>query len=266
MPPSLASLVESGLTAAAVLSAAAPGAVFDSAVTDWPGLSGEQAAALLAAETAGVENAEITERFTGERAEGLMRAGAVEGEPIRQILLATTDETGRLTTVKSFFNSTQPFTTLRNRAKAVFDDLPAEAWTVPWLPPDPGEYSAKPNHKYSPALSFHSPILRKSVAPEPLASRVLGHASSVYGARAWSELSLDRGNHRIGYFTGDIQGKPVSIASVMRFDEDGLAEVLACSRPWSSAVAIYSHIKARLGQELGPDYFWAGQPDYDSYL
>ncbi|MEV0074302.1 hypothetical protein [Amycolatopsis sp. NPDC050768] len=122
---------------------------------------------------------------------------------------------------------------------------------MPWLPPDTGEYSAKPNHQYSPALSFHSPILRKSVSPEPLASRVLGHATSVYGARDWSELSLNRGNHRIGYFTDDIQGKPVSIASVMRFDEHGLADVLACSRPWSSAVAIYSRIKARLGEELG---------------
>ncbi|MEV6903392.1 hypothetical protein [Amycolatopsis sp. NPDC051372] len=127
MPASLASLVESGLTAAACFPPA-PDAVFDSAVTDWPGLSREQSAARLAAETNGVGNAEITERFTGERAEGLMLAGEIEGEPIRQILLATTDETGRLTTVKSFFNSTQPFTTLRNRAKAAFDDLPPETW------------------------------------------------------------------------------------------------------------------------------------------
>ncbi|WP_432846300.1 hypothetical protein ACQPXB_37490 [Amycolatopsis sp. CA-161197] len=266
MPPSFTSLVESGLTAADLLAAAAPGAVFDSAVTDWPGLSREQAATLLAAETTGVEHSAITERFTGGRAEGLMLTGEVEGEPIRQILLATTDESGRLTAVKSFLNATQPFTTLRNRAKAAFDDVPPEAWAVPWLPPDTGEYSAKPNHQYSPALSFHSPILRKSVSPEPLASRVLGHATSVYGARDWSELSLDRGDRRIGYFTGDIQGKPVSIASVMRFDDDGLVDVLACSRPWSSAVAIYSRIKARLGEELGPDHFWAAQPDYDSYL
>ncbi|QYN22007.1 hypothetical protein [Amycolatopsis sp. DSM 110486] len=70
MLPSLASLVESGLTAAALLSAAAPGAVFDSVVTDWPGLSREQSATLLAAETTGIGNAEITERFIVEKLTG----------------------------------------------------------------------------------------------------------------------------------------------------------------------------------------------------
>lgn len=40
------------------------------------------------------------------------------------------------------------------------------------------------------------------------------------------------------------------------------------SMPPSAAadLAIYSRIKGRLGEELGPEYFWAAQPDYESYL
>jgi hypothetical protein len=263
---SLTSLLDSGITAQSLLSLAAPGAVFESALTDWPGLSRSQAASLLAAETAGVENGGVREQFVGERREGLMIAGEIEGEPIRQILLATFDEHGRPTRIKSFFNSMLPFTTLRDRAKLAFDDLPAEAWDVPRLPADTGEYSAKPNFAYSPALSFDSPVLRKNVSPEPVSSRVLGHATSIYGAREWNEFSLDRGEKRMGYFDGGIKGRPVSIACVLRFDDGNLADIAACARPWSAALAIYSRIKGRLGEELGPEYFWAAQPDYESYL
>ncbi|MFE4831243.1 hypothetical protein [Streptomyces sp. NPDC056672] len=263
---SLTDLLSSGITAQSLLWAAAPDAVFESALTDWAGLSRPQAAALVVAETAGIENGEITEHFVAEGREGVMISGEIEGEPIDQILLAAFNHHGQLTEIKSFVNCMHPFTMLRDRIRGTMPGLPAEAWRVIKLEPDTGEFLPKPSHSYSPSLTFHSPVLRKSVSPEPVSSRVLGHATSIYGARQWSDIGLNRDTERMAYFTGDIKGQPVTIAAVLRFDAGELAGIKACARPWPASLAVYSRVKARIGEELGAEYFWTAQPDYESYL
>ncbi|GHH66439.1 hypothetical protein FHS35_008833 [Streptomyces umbrinus] len=105
-------------------------------------------------------------------------------------------------------------------------------WRLPELPPDTREFAPKPS------LIFHSPVLRKSVSPEPLSSRVLGHATSIYGARQRNDLGLNSDNKRTAFFTGDIMGQPVTIASVLRFDAGELAEIKSCARPWSASLAV----------------------------
>ncbi|GAA1218170.1 hypothetical protein GCM10009608_63950 [Pseudonocardia alaniniphila] len=95
-------------------------------------------------------------------------------------------------------------------------------------------------------VAGHDPVLD----PEPV---IMGTASRPRGRRARAAA-------------GDITGQPVSIACVLRFDDGNLADIVACARPWSAALALYSRIKGRLGEELGPEYFWAAQPDYESYL
>ncbi|QIQ01040.1 hypothetical protein [Streptomyces liangshanensis] len=261
----LVELLASGLTERSLLSAAVPEAVWESALTDHPGLTGRQAARLIAAEGAAVRKGEITEHFVSEGREGVLRSGEIEGEPVDHLLLATYDAQGRLTGLKSFLNRMYAFTLVRDQVRRSLPDLPVEVWNVPELSPDTGEFHAKPSHDYSPSLRFHSPVLRRSVSPEPMSRKLLGHASSVYGDRQWSDLALNRGDQRMALFAGDIKGRPIEIAAVLRFDTDGLADIKACSRPWAASLAVYSRIKARVGDELGPAYFWDEQPDYTSY-
>lgn len=58
----------------------------------------------------------------------------------------------------------------------------------------------------------------------------------------------------------------MTIAAVLRLDAGELADIKACARPWSASLAVYSRVKARIGEELGAEYFWRAQPDYESYL
>lgn len=263
---SVAKLLDSGATTRSLLSVAAPEAVFRSALTDHPRLSAQQAATLIAAETAAIQKSRVAQHFAGENREGVLISGEFEGEPVDQILLVAYDDHGRLTALTSFLNCMYPFTRIRDMVRQRFPEIPAEVWGVTELEADRGGFHAKPSHDYSPSLRFHSPVLRKSVSPKPISLKLLGHASSVYGDRQWSDLGLNRGDTRMALFAGDIEGLPIEIASVLRFDTEGLADIKACSRPWPASLAVYSRIKARVGDELGAQYFWAEQPDYETYL
>jgi hypothetical protein len=262
----LADVVRSGLTADQLLSMATPDAEFHSALSDCPELSREQAARLIAAETTGIEHAEITDSFDELGRAGLVIAGDVDGEPTFQILRATYEE-GRLAELASFVQGMFPFTLLRDKVKAALTDLPTETWAVPELTEDTGEErTAGMTFPHDPELSFLSPVLRRPAAPQSEADKVLILASSIYGTRNWADSGLVQGDKRLACFQVDVSGRPLTIANLLTFTDDTVVEIRSASRPWSSALAMYARLESRYWDELGAEYFWAEQPDHDAYI
>jgi hypothetical protein len=243
------------------------GARVHSALTDFVGLTLSEAVALVSAETNAADNVKLVDSFEDDAHEAIVLCGDIAGESTYQLLFATYSDDGFITELKSFFKFMYPFTLVRDAVRAAVVETPAEAWAVPRLAPDSGEtHDNVGSFPYAPDLEFQSPVLKKGASPEPLASRVLGQASSVYGSRNWSDLTLARDNKRLRFFNVDIAGQPLELANVLTFSGNAMSRIVASARPWVGSLALYSRVKARIGDELGPEYFWPAQQSYDDYL
>ncbi len=266
-PGTLRALVSERFTERDLGAILSPQARLLCAVTDWDGLSLEQAASVIVAETLACGQREIAETFTDQSHEAIVISGIIEGEPTRQLLLATYGGDGGVAELRSYFKYMYPFTLIREAVMTACGDLPAQAWAVQALDPDSGEtHDSIRNFPYADDLVFYSPVLRKGAAPEPLAYKVLCHASSIYGVRRWSDLALTLGDKRLGFFDADIQGQAMEMANVLTFSAGKMSEIVSFARPWPTSMALYSRIKARLVDQVEPEFFWDEQPDFDSYL
>jgi len=262
----LAGLVAEGLNVRALERALAPGAALQSAITAWPGLAPIDAIRLVAAETAAVGSPVICDVFSGKGHQAVVVSGIVNGEPVLQLLLAAYDAQGVIARLTSFFKFMYPFTSVREQVRRELNDLPQAVWSMPAIAPDDGAYHESiRNFDYAPDLVFNSPVLRTGATPESIAYRVLSHASSVYGVRRWSDFALVSGTKQLRFFNVDIKGQPLWLGNVLTFETKAIKEIVSFSRPWASALALYTRVKARIGEELGGAFFWPDLPDYDAY-
>lgn len=272
MPPvaqsRLRSLVTPDLSLERLKGRTAPAARVHSASTDWAGLSRDQALALICAETAAPERIEVVESFSDPRHEGLVIRGRIGDEPTAQVLFGTFDEDGQIVELKSYFKYMYPFTLIREKVREGHPDIGADAWAVRPLPADTGEFHESPeSFPYAPDLSFHSPVMRAPFTPKPVASKILGHAHSIYGVRGWSDLKLATGDRRLGFFVATIKGLVIEMAVLITFSGGLATEMDAFARPWNASLALYSRVTARLRGELAAEYYWPDQQlDYESYV
>lgn len=263
----LRALVGPGLDVGRLRGALAPTASVHSALTDWDGLSRDQALALVVAETTAPQDVSVAEFYSDAGHQVVVLTGTIGGHRSRQLLFATLGADGQIAELRSFYKFMLPFSLVREQVRARLTDLPAEVWRVPALRDDDGAFhETQRTAPYAADLVFNSPVLRQGATPEPLAALVLSHASSVYGIRQWSDFAVVNGDRRVRLFEADMAGQEIEVANVLTFRGEELAEIVAFSRPWVGAIALYTRVQRRIGDVLGPTFFWAEQPDHETYI
>ena len=264
---SLSALFQGGFNEEAVEASLAQDARLQSAMTSWTSLKLRDAIRLIVAETTVITSPTITDVFRDDDHEAIVIAGQVKGEPGRQLLLAKYDASRKIIELTSYFKFMRSFTGIRETVRSKLENsVPCEVWDMPVIEPDDGHFHESiRNFEYADDLVFNSPVLRTGATPEPAAYHVLNHASSVYGVRNWSDFLLLSDNKRLRFFEADMKGEPMSMANVLTFDGEVIKEIVSFSRPWHSALALYTRVKARIAHDMGDQFFWPDQADYDAY-
>jgi hypothetical protein len=142
------------------------------------------------------------------------------------------------------------------------ESLPAALWELPAgidkTPPpfDPRDaVDAKLPIPTTDDIVFHSPVLHESVSGEDLVKRVIGHASAIYGGRAYGPRLL-AGRRAFTQWAGAVAGLPIQAANLSTIDERGRMKDLALFMgPMPTLELFFEQVRPRLETFLGGKYF-----------
>jgi hypothetical protein len=140
--------------------------------------------------------------------------------------------------------------------------LPQSAWDLPAgtdlsIPRTDGEEDLDPKFPFqiSQGISFYSPILVKPIIGSELVSRVVGHASAVYGERKYGP-KIQAGRFIMSFWQGSVSGFPIEVANEIRLNEKMEVDKMVMSmQPWPAVKLFRERCIERTRNFLDLSYF-----------